>query len=235
MGGFNPRADRARVLIADNVELFRRGLRDVLANDGRFTIAGEASQFEDIPSLYASVRPDIALIAAASEDAPVCSRTRAALQGILQIEQGARIVVLISSDETDYVVELIQAGARGVLLRDASAASILGALSDIYEGGSALDGRLAAGLFRALAASPGPGSAGAGDLAPAVLSLLSHRERQVLQALARGYRNKQIGAELGVSVGTVKTHLRHIFRKLQVEDRTTAVLVALDARLRKAA
>lgn len=68
-----------------------------------------------------------------------------------------------------------------------------------------------------------------------MLSLLSQREGEALRALAQGYRNKQISAELGVSVGTVKTHLRHIFRKLQVADRTGAVLKALDSGMRRAA
>jgi DNA-binding NarL/FixJ family response regulator len=236
MGGFNQRADRARILIADNVELFRRGLREVLLNDGRFEIAAETSELDSVPGVYAEVRPDIALITVGDEDAARRSNVTSAIHSIFQIDRGARIILLISSDVEEQVVGFIRLGAQGVLLRDASAVAILGALHDVYAGGAALDGRLANGLFRTVAAGSRAGAfAGSAGLAPAVLSLLSQRERDVLQALARGNRNKQIGAELGVSVGTVKTHLRHIFRKLQVSDRTAAVLVALDARLRKAA
>jgi DNA-binding NarL/FixJ family response regulator len=113
---------------------------------------------------------------------------------------------------------------------------MLGALCDVCNGGAALDSRLAKPLFEGLAAlSPSPIPVDATELDARVLSLLSQREREVLQALAQGYRNKQIGAALGVSVGTVKTHLRHIFRKLQVVDRTGAVLKALDVSLRRAA
>jgi DNA-binding NarL/FixJ family response regulator len=235
MGGFNQRADRARILIADNVELFRRGLREVLANDGRFEIAAETSELDSVPNVYAEVRPDIALITVGDKDAARRSNVTSAIHRIFQIDRGARIILLISSDLQEQVVEFIRSGVQGVLLRDASAVAILGALHDVYADGAALDGRLANGLFRTVAGSQTGAFADSVGLAPAVLSLLSQRERDVLQALARGYRNKQIGAELGVSVGTVKTHLRHIFRKLQVSDRTAAVLVALDARLRKAA
>ena len=232
MGGFNQGADRARILVADNVELFRRGLREVLASGGRFVVAAEAARLEDVPGIYARVRPDIALISVGESD----EASRKALQDVLWIDQRARIIVLIAPEASEQVVQFIQAGAQGVLLRDASTATILGALRDVYEGGCALDGLLANQLFQGLAAAPAPVSAGVADgLNPAVLSLLSQREREVLQALALGFRNKQIGAELGVSVGTVKTHLRHIFRKLHVQDRTAAVLKALDGRLRKAA
>ena len=232
MGGFNQGADRARILVADNVELFRRGLREELASGGRFVVAAEAARLEDVPGIYARVRPDVALISVSESD----EAGRKALRDVLWIDQRARIIVLIAPEASEQVVQFIQAGAQGVLLRDASTATILGALRDVYEGGCALDGRLANLLFQGLAGSPAPVAAGVADgLNPAVLSLLSQREREVLQALALGFRNKQIGAELGVSVGTVKTHLRHIFRKLHVQDRTAAVLKALDGRLRKAA
>jgi DNA-binding NarL/FixJ family response regulator len=234
MGGFNPGAERARVLIADEVELFRRGLRDVLAKDGRFIVAAETGRSEDVPAIYERVRPDVTLVSASSRGALETTP----LDRIRRSDRGARVIVLIAPEAADQVVRFIQAGAQGVLLRDASADAILAALHDVCEGGSGLDARLARLLFDSLAG----GGSRLGDtqmqssgLDPAVLSLLSQREREVLQALAQGYRNKEIGAALGVSVGTVKTHLRHIFRKLQVADRTGAVLKAVDARLRRAA
>ena len=232
MGGFNPRADRARLLIADSVELFRRGLHDVVTGDGRFVVAGEASRLEDVPNVYASVRPDVALVA--GNDA---TWAMTALRQMTQIDSGARVIVLITQEASEQVLPFVQAGAQAVLLRDVSTAAMLSALRDVCDGGSALDARLARMLFESLAATPAQFAARAGETAldPRVLSLLSQREREVLRALAQGYRNKQISAELGVSVGTVKTHLRHIFRKLQVADRTAAVLKALDAEMRKAA
>lgn len=231
MGGFNPRADRARILVADSVELFRRGLHEVLAGDGRFVVAGEASRLEDVPNVYASVRPDAVLVA--GNDA---SWAMTALRNVTQVDARARVLVLITQEASAQVLPFVRAGAQGVLLRDASTSSILGALQDVCDGGSALDARLARMLFESLAGTPAAlKREGETELDPRVLSLLSQREREVLSALAQGYRNKQISAELGVSVGTVKTHLRHIFRKLQVEDRTGAVLKALDAGMRKAA
>ena len=222
-------AGRTRVLFADSVELFRRGLRDLLVSDGRFAVAAEAARLEDVAVAYKRARPDVALVAATSE-----GEAMTALFGLAQVDRRARVLLLISDETRVPLLRIIRAGAQGILRRDASPATILTALDDVAKGGAALDQRLAATLFRALAGSIAPESTSAAIL-PSVVSLLSKREREVLEALALGRRNKQIGADLGVSVGTVKTHLRHIFRKLDVEDRTAAVLVALDAGMRRVA
>jgi DNA-binding NarL/FixJ family response regulator len=229
MGSFSQRAEPARVLIADQAELFRRGLRDALTGDGAFAVAGEVQSLDGVPDAYLRIRPDVALIAGETLDGFV-----GALGRILSADPVARVIVLVPPAANGSVTALVRAGAQGVLLRDAPIAAVRSALADVCAGGSALDSRLAATLFASLA-SNGSMSPDGALLDPRVLTLLSRREREVLRALALGYRNKQIGAELGVSVGTVKTHLRHIFRKLQVSDRTGAVLKAMDAGLKKAA
>jgi DNA-binding NarL/FixJ family response regulator len=170
MGNFDHGADTARILIVDRSELFRRGLRDALADTGGFAVVGEVDRTEDAASAYRQVRPGVALLA--DDDADSALR---ALQGIRETDSDARVIIFVAHD----------------------------AMSS--------------------------------ELDPQVLAMLSRREGEVLRALALGYGNKQIGVELGVSVGTVKTHLRHIFRKLRVSDRTGAVLKALDAEVRRAA
>jgi DNA-binding NarL/FixJ family response regulator len=230
MGNFNHGADTARILIADTTELFRRGLRDALV-EGGFAIAGEVDRIEDAPFAYQQLCPDIALLAGG--DAYTALRT---LHDIRAFDPGARVITLVPHEAFATVVPLVQAGAQGVLLRDAPISMVRESLADVRAGGSALDPRLAPALFASVASVPTAiPQANASQLDSRVLALLSRREREVLRALALGYRNKQIGAELGVSVGTVKTHLRHIFRKLHVSDRTGAVLKALDVEVRKAA
>jgi DNA-binding NarL/FixJ family response regulator len=113
---------------------------------------------------------------------------------------------------------------------------LLEAVRHVREGGCALDPRLTKRLFEYLTPNATAVSlSGAAGLEGAALRALSPREVEVLQLLCHGLRNKQIAARLGVTIGTVKTHLRHIFRKLNVDDRTGAVLAALQVRLREAA
>jgi DNA-binding NarL/FixJ family response regulator len=152
------------------------------------------------------------------------------LEEIVSSDPGARVIALVDRNDLELVLKAIQGGARAVLVRDAPATALLDAAHDVVDGGAALDMRLASVLFDYLARSM-PAALESGPVFdPSTLTGLSPREREVLRALAQGYRNKEIAAALGVSVGTVKTHLRHIFRKLKVADRTSAVLLALHVR-----
>jgi DNA-binding NarL/FixJ family response regulator len=223
-----PDSRSLRVLIVDPSELLRRGVRDVLARDTRFrfSVVGDIANPAEAPPAYRHLMPDVAFLAVtAGPAAPVRH-----LHEIAAIDPAARIVALVERNDLDLMLRAIQGGARAILVRDAPATALLEAAHDVIEGGAALDMRLASVLFDYLAAS-GPASLESGPvLDPATLTALSPREQEVLRALAQGCRNKEIAAALGVSVGTVKTHLRHIFRKLKVADRTSAVLLALHAR-----
>jgi DNA-binding NarL/FixJ family response regulator len=201
--------DRVRVIVVEGAEFVRRGICGVLTQHGEpFELAAEISRAAALPQ--------------------ACE--------LLEVRAPALAIVLLEHDGIDGVIEAVRAGANGVLLREASGGTLLAAIHDVMAGGAVLDPRLARGLFDRLATG---GAAGEGmvepGMDPAVAGALSQREREVLQALARGCRNKEISVQLGVSVGTVKTHLRHIFRKLHVADRTAAVLIALQGKLPKAA
>jgi len=229
---------RARILIAEGAELVRRGISDVFAADRRFTVAGEIVRPEELREACLQLSPDIVLFGLPSErddDAGTLSAL-AALRRTLHACPLVSIIVLVTTDRMEGLLEAVRAGVRGVLLRDATAQALLEAVDDVLTGSAALDPRLARSLFDYLAAGA-DASAAPTNLAlhPAVLRLLSPREGEVLRLLAHGDRNKEIAAHLGVSVGTVKTHLRHIFRKLMVNDRTAAVLTALQVRSAEAA
>lgn len=228
---------QARVLIAGGPELVRRGIRDVLNKDRRFGAITEVEHAADLPSACASVMPEIVVL---DLEAPTGERSSSgqALEAVLIVRPDLRVIIVVEQAALEGVQRAVRAGARGVLLRDAPARSLLDAVGDVLDGGAALDPRLTWQLFEQWN-SDRPGSLGVAGapplLASSVVAVLSPREREVLQLLAQGNRNKEIAAELGVSVGTVKTHLRHIFRKLMVADRTAAVLAALRAGWREAA
>jgi two-component system nitrate/nitrite response regulator NarL len=230
--------ERVRILIADGAEIVRRGIRDVIGHNRSFTVVGESAQPDTIPELCLEHAPDIVFLGMSwSDDAAVDKAPGlAALRRTLRLDPFARVVVLVDDDAVDDLLDAIRSGARGVLLRDAPANILLQAARDIVAGGCALDPRLARRLFESLASSGDAAIAGVWpNLDVRVLRSLSPREQEVLRLLAQGCRNKEIARELGVSIGTVKTHLRHIFRKLKVYDRTTAVLTVLQSRHLEAA
>lgn len=232
-------SDGVRILIADSAELVRRGIRDVLARSRRFSVVGEVAQAEEVVEACLEFVPDVVFLGLGrdSDDGPGSSAGLSALRRVLQLEPSVCVLVLVDGDTVEGLLEPVRAGARGVLLRDAPASTLLEALRDVLAGGAALDPRLTRSLFEQLAADlVAPALSARGPkLEPSVLGVLSPREQEVLHSLAQGKRNKEIAVELGVSVGTVKTHLRHIFRKLTVADRTAAVLTALRVQLPEAA
>jgi two-component system response regulator DegU len=227
-----------RVLIADGAELVRRGIRDVLAQDRRFAVVGEVERSVDLMDSCMELRPDIVLVGAGADVGDDAQSSLAALRHARRVAP-VRAIVLVDAERVESLVDAVRAGAQGVLLRDSAGELLIQAMSDVLDGGAALDPRLIRNLFQswqtAVGAALAGGEAQSPQLAPAILRALSPREQEVLRALAQGYRNKEIAVHLGVSVGTVKTHLRHIFRKLTVSDRTSAVLTALQARLPEAA
>lgn len=230
-----------RVLVADDAELVRRGIRDVLASDQRFQVVGELERPRDIVDACLERSPDIIFLGMAegSDKGGAVAESLTALRQTLRLDPCARVIVLVDGETADSLLRPLQAGARGAFLRDAPAARLLEAIDDVLQGGGALDARLARSLFDYLAFNNGLPMPDASQpelkLDPTALRSLSPREQEVLRALARGHRNKEIASQLGVSVGTVKTHLRHIFRKLRVPDRTAAVLAALQGSLPEAA
>jgi two-component system response regulator DegU len=229
----------ARILIAGGPELVRRGIRDVLNKDRRFGAIAEVEHPSELAAACAAVMPEVVVL---DMEPPTGgsggNEALEALEETLNVRPDARVIIVVEHAGLDGVQRAVRAGARGVLLRDAPARSLLEAVGDVLAGGAALDPRLTWQLFEQWH-NDQPGFLGPADAAPmlssSVVAVLSPREREVLNLLAQGNRNKEIAAELGVSVGTVKTHLRHIFRKLMVADRTAAVLSALRADWRVAA
>jgi DNA-binding NarL/FixJ family response regulator len=200
------------VLLADDHPVVRAGVRGMLTGEPDIQVVGEADDGESACELATSLRPQVVLMDLSMprlDGAAATARIRATLPG-------TQVVVLSTYDDEADLQRAITAGAIGYLLKDASRAFLLQAVRAAARGESVLTPAIAARLLAAARRPPEPDHE------------LSPREREVLAVAARGLSNKEIALELAIGEATVKTHLLHAFAKLQVQDRTAAVLRAME-------
>lgn len=198
-----------RVLLADDHPVVRDGLAAVLATQPDLTVVGEAATGAEAVRRTASLAPDVVLMDLQMPDMDGTAATAAIRAAHPQV----RVLVLTTYDTDADITAAIDAGAVGYLLKDTGRHELCEAVRTAARGGAALSPSVAA---KVLAHMRGDRSAG-----------LSGRELEVLSAVARGQSNKQIARALRLSEATVKTHLLHIYTKLDVTDRTAAVTAAL--------
>jgi DNA-binding NarL/FixJ family response regulator len=204
---------KIRILIVDDHPVVREGLAGMLSGQSDFEVVALAANGAEGVALYEQHTPDVVLM---DLRMPV-------LDGVGAIEQirakrpSAHILVLTTYDSDADIVRAIEAGATGYLLKDAPRDELFRSIRASARGESALSAAVASRLMSRMRA-------------PAEENL-STREIEVLQLVARGTSNKEIGKQLHISTATVKTHLIHIFDKLGVKDRTSAVTVALERRI----
>lgn len=203
-----------RILIVDDHQLAREGLKAVLSGDG-FAVIGEAETGEQAVELVQHLQPDIVLMdvrLGPGIDGLEATRRIAALA------LPSRVIMLSLHETPAYVREALAAGAGGYVLKDASIAELRGAVSQVMAGQSVIPLGLISAVMRASERELRPADA---------LAALTQREREVLGLVAEGLTNKEIARRLGVSPATIKAHVERIIAKLGVSDRTqAAVLVA---------
>jgi len=199
---------RVRVVVADDHPFFRDGVARGLVHSGRIEVVAEAGDGREALEVIRRDDPDVALVDYEMPDVDGLGVVRAA------VRDGLRTRVLLLSAHTDSAVvfQALQEGAAGYLAKDAKRAEIVEAVLDVAKGRTVVPAELAAGLageIRMRAKDSGP--------------VLSERERQVLQAFARGLSVPQVAGELFIGVSTVKTHTQRLYEKLGVSDRAAAV------------
>jgi DNA-binding NarL/FixJ family response regulator len=206
-----------RVLLVDDHDLFRTGLRNLLEERG-VQIAGEASTGAEAVRLVREVAPDVVIM---DLHMPGMSGIEAIRQ-IASIAPLTRVLVLTISDEDDDVLHAILAGACGYLLKDSSVDELIRGIEAAAVGESLVSPSIASKVLqqvRARAASP--------EAAETVRAELSQRELEVLKLIASGRDNAMIAAELHISPKTVKNHISNILMKLQIENRIQAAVYAV--------
>lgn len=216
-----------RVLVADDQELVRSGLRIMLEQQPDIEVCAEAATGSDAAALARTHQPDVVLLDIRMPQLDGL----AALRIILHDVAAARAIMLTTYDLDEYVVQALRDGAAGFLLKDAAPAELITAVRAVAAGETALAPpvltRIVDTYVRTAPAGSDPGIAEGG--ADQRIARLSDREKDVLQGLARGGTNAEIAAELFLSPATVKTHVAAILSKLGLRDRVQAVILAYES------
>ncbi len=201
------------VLIVDDDDLIRAGLRAVIAAEPDLDVVGEARDGAEVVPAAVRLRPDVVLMDVRMPAVDGIQATRLLLQ---RMDEPPRVLVVTTFENDEYVYEALRAGASGFLLKRSRPQQIVDAVRVVARG----DSLLFPAAVRRLAAAYGPAEA----RLPGVR--LTGREGEVLRLMADGLSNAEIAADLVLGLETVKTHVGNVLTKLGVRDRTQAVVVA---------
>ena len=208
-----------RVLIADDDNLMRAGLIELLSNDPTIEVVGQASTGREAVERTCQFGPDVVLMDVRMPDldgiAATCELSRAAT--------GAKVLILTTFEQDDYIFGALRAGASGFLLKRTRPEELIAAVHTIADGDSLLSPSVTRRVIDRMAQQPTP------ELADqARLGALTPREREVLELIARGLSNREIAAVLVVEESTIRSHVKRLLTKLGLRDRVQAVIFAYE-------
>jgi len=216
-----------RVLIVDDHAVVRDGIRSVLVAEAGFAVVAEADGADEAVASVQREAPDVVLL-----DITMPGRSGLDTVGlVLAAAPGTRVLLLSVHDRAEYVLRGVRAGAHGYLRKDTSPAELRAAVRAVHEGGEYFSPAVAGRLGAALRGDAPLDPAGGASPRDRSIAVLTARERDVLAGVARGLLNKQIAAELGISVRTVEAHRENMTRKLGVRSAAALTRLAMEAGL----
>jgi DNA-binding NarL/FixJ family response regulator len=213
---------RVRVLLVDDDDLMRAGLRAVLSSDATIEVVGEAGDGRAAVERARAVRPHVVLMDVRMPNLDGIAATRE----LLGVSPQARVVIVTTFEDDDYIFGALAAGASGFLLKRTRPEELIAAIHTVASGDSLLSPSVTRRVIDRMAQQPPPGAPVGERLAE-----LTPRERDVLELIARGLSNGEIAAELVIEESTVKTHVKRILAKLRLRDRVQAVIFAYESGL----
>ena len=213
--------ERVRVLLVDDDDLMRAGLRSVLSSDDTIEVVGEAADGGEALDDIRTRRPDVVLMDIRMPGVDGISATRAVLADSPEV----KVVVLTTFEDDDYIFEALSAGASGFLLKRTKPEELIAAIRTVADGDSLLSPSVTRRVIDRMATQPVAGLSGAR------LDELTPREREVLELIGRGLSNREIAETFVIEESTVKTHVKRILMKLGLRDRVQAVILAYETGL----
>ncbi len=220
----------ARLIVADDHALVRKGIEGMLEGEPDLEIVGEAADGREALELCRRLRPDLVLMDVCMPQMDGLAATRAIKEEL----PTTRVLMLTTYENPDYLHEAVRLGAAGYVIKDASCAELADSVRKALGGESPLDQKLAMRLLRRMITGnkqktvPAPVPDGGSGLFP---ESLTPRELEVVRLMAQRKTNRQIAQELVISFATAKVHVEHIIAKLKVSDRRQAARIAEEAGL----
>jgi DNA-binding NarL/FixJ family response regulator len=213
-----------RIVLADDEQLVRAGLRLILESEADLEVVGEAANGAEAVELVTKLDPDVVLMDIQMPEMDGLEATRRI--AALGRTDTSRVLILTTFEVDEYVYDALRAGASGFLLKRTPATDLIAGIRVVAAGDALLAPSVTRRLIDQFAHRPA-------EARREITSLgeITEREREVLVLVARGLSNAEIAEQLVLSEGTVKTHIKHIFGKLELRDRTQAVILAYDAGL----
>jgi DNA-binding NarL/FixJ family response regulator len=210
------------VLLVDDDDLMRAGLKAVLSSDLRVEVVGEAGNGRAAVERVRALRPDLVLMDVRMPDLDGIAATREVTAASPEV----KVVILTTFEQDDYIFGALNAGASGFLLKRSGPEELLAAIQTVAAGDSLLSPSVTRTVIDRMARQPTP------EIGPSrLLDDLTPREREVLVLLARGLSNSEIATDLVIEESTVKTHVKRILMKLRLRDRIQAVVFAYESGL----
>jgi DNA-binding NarL/FixJ family response regulator len=211
-----------RVLLVDDDDLMRAGLRAVLSSDDTIEVVGEAADGRGVAQRVRELAPDVVLMDVRMPELDGIAATRE----LLGASPDVKVVMLTTFEEDDYIFGALSAGASGFLLKRTSPEELIGGLHTVAAGDSLLSPSVTRRVVERMAKQPAPDTSSSKRL-----NELTPREREVLELVARGLSNSEIATAFVIEESTVKTHVKRILMKLRVRDRVQAVIFAYESGL----
>jgi len=216
-----PRKGNIRILIADDHPIVRDGLKKLLSLEDDFEIVGEAADGCEVLDKVQELDPDVLLLDLRMPNLDGLS----ALKTLQQTNKRTRVIILTASEDKNEFVQAMKLGCSGIVLKQTAPELIVKSIRKVHGGEIWLDSHTTAAVMRQFAAPGEVGGSASGKTRER--SPLSHREREIVQLVAQGYKNKEMAEKMFISEQTVKNHLHNIFDKLGVSDRLELALYAI--------